>query len=392
MHEPPAPPPEPTDAEPLDGLSVEELRQRLTALDRDLLARVAERQRTVAAIGRAKRRDGRPLRDFAREKVVLEGARRAAAEHGLAPETAERLMRLLIERSLATQEHEQVAARGTGDGGRALILGGAGRMGRWFGRFLAAQDYAVVTSDPAGAADGFPHVEAWEGEAARAEVVVVAAPLAASGEVLGRLAALRPPGLVFDIASLKHPLARGHRALREAGVRAASVHPLFGPSVDTLAGRHVVFCSLGGPGGTEAVAAAEALFADTLAVPVRMTPEEHDRAMAFVLGLSHAVNLAFGEALAASGAVAPDLARVSSTTFEAQAAVASAVAAEHPGLYFEIQALNPHTDEALGLLEGAVAAVRRRTADGDRDGFVEAMVAARRFFAERSPSERPARV
>lgn len=380
--------PHPDDA-PLDTLPLEVLRERLAEVDRDLLARVAERQRTVAAIGRAKRRDGRPLRDFAHEKVVLEGARRTAAALGLAHETAERLMRLLIERSLAAQEHEQVTAGATGGGRRALVVGGAGRMGRWFARFLAAQDYDVATADPAGPVGGYPHVADWEREAARYELVVVAAPLAVSGGVLERLAALRPAGLVFDVASLKHPLADGHRALRAAGVRATSVHPMFGPGADTLAGRHVVFCDLGHAAGAGATEAAEALFADTLAVPVRMSLEAHDRAMAFVLGLSHAVNLAFGEALAGSGAAAPELARVSSTTFEAQTAVTRAVASEHPALYFEIQALNPHNDEALRLLEAAVAALRRRTASGDRDGFAAAMSAARRYLTDRPPSDAP---
>lgn len=379
-----------SDATPPPGdPSVEALRERLSALDRDLLALVAERQRTVSAIGRAKQRVGRPLRDFAREKVVLDGARRAAAEHGLAPETAERLMRLLIERSLAAQERQHVVATAAGEGRPALVVGGAGRMGRWFAGFLDAQGYRVTTSDPAGPTGAFRHVERWEDEAAQADVVVVAAPLAASGPVLGEVAALRPPGLVFDIASLKAPLAAGHDALRAAGVRAASVHPMFGPGVDTLAGRHVVFCDLGGPAGAAAAEAAEALFAGTLAVPVRMDLEGHDRAMAYVLGLSHAVNLVFGEALAGSGATAPELARVSSTTFEAQASVARAVAFENPDLYFEIQASNPHTDEVLGQLEAAASALRRRVAEGGRDEFVAVMDAAGQFFADRAPSRVP---
>lgn len=46
-----------------------------------------------------------------------------------------------------------------------------------------------------------------------------------------------------------------------------------------------------------------------------MDPESHDGLIAYVLGLSHALNIAFFTALAESGEAAPRLARMSSTTF-----------------------------------------------------------------------------
>ena len=63
---------------------------------------------------------------------------------------------------------------------------------------------------------------------------------------------------------------------------------------------------------------------------VVMGLDEHDRLIAFVLGLSHALNIAFFTALAESGEAAPRLARMSSTTFDAQLDVATRVAAREP--------------------------------------------------------------
>ena len=90
------------------------LRDRLTKLDADLLALIAERQRLSEEVARAKRATGHPTRDFQREREVLLNARTAAAKLGLPPALADSLLRLLIRSSLATQEQAQVVAQGQG--------------------------------------------------------------------------------------------------------------------------------------------------------------------------------------------------------------------------------------------------------------------------------------
>ena len=115
----------------------------------------------------------------------------------------------------------------------------------------------------------------------------------------------RPRGLVFDLGSLKTPLRAGLEALVQAGCRVTSVHPMFGPDTELLSGRHVIFIDLG---DKEALAEAQELFAPTMAERVVMDLDEHDRLIAYVLGLSHALNIAFFTALADSGEAAPRLA------------------------------------------------------------------------------------
>ena len=91
---------------------------------------------------------------------------------------------------------------------------------------------------------------------------------------------------------------------------------------------------------------------------VVMSLDDHDRLIAYVLGLSHALNIAFFTALAESGEAAPKLARMSSTTFDAQLDVASRVAQESPELYYEIQSLNDYGAESLEALAQAVERIR----------------------------------
>lgn len=348
--------------------SLEQLREQLDSLDSEIIALIGRRQAIAREVAAAKRATGYPTRDYQREREVILGARRRAEQHGLSPDVAEKVLRLLIRSSLTTQEQVSVATHGAGTGRRALVIGGAGKMGGWFVRFLASQAFSVVVADPAGAPAGLEHVKDWRAIADldAFDFIVVATPLGASGAILAELAARKPAGVVFDLGSLKSPLRAGLAALQGAGVRATSLHPMFGPGVELLSGRHVIFIDLGDAGALEA---ARALFRPTLAEQVVMDLDEHDRLVAYVLGLSHALNIVFFTALAGSGEAAPRLERMSSTTFDAQIDVASAVAEESPELYYEIQALNDYGSESLQALSDAVARLRETIQHRDPAAF-----------------------
>lgn len=363
---------------------IEALRAALTAVDRQLLGLVAERQRIVESIGRTKRRSGRATRDFNRERVVIEGAMAEAERLGLPAQLAETLLRLLIRSSLTTQEQARVAAEGSGSGRRALVIGGAGRIGRWFCGFLESQRYAVSVADPTATDIPWPLHADWRTLPLDEDVIVVATPLEVTGRILAELAERRPAGLIFDVGSLKTPLRAGLATLADAGCRVTSLHPMFGPDTRLLSGRHVIFVDVG---CAEATAEARRLFEPTMAELVDMDLDSHDRLIAFVLGLSHAANIAFFTALAESGEDVPQLASLSSTTFDAQLEVARRVAGENPSLYFEIQSLNEYGPAVLSALEHAVSRIRAAVTEGDADSFVTLMEQGAEYFARRRRPE-----
>lgn len=364
--------------------NLEALRKELADLDEEILQRIARRQEVAARIAEVKERSGRGTRDFAQEKEVVERACRTARRLGLARSLAEELMRLLIRSSLTRQEQFRVTRRAGGSGRRVLVIGGAGRMGQWLVRFLSSQGFAVEIADPAGPVEGFPWLADWSESPLDQDIVIVAAPLRATREILAGLARRRPSGLVFDIGSLKSPLREGLKALVEAGVRAASIHPMFGPDTELLSSRHVVFVDVG---DHRACREARALFDSTMALQVEMSLEEHDRLIAYVLGLSHALNIAFFTALGESGEAAPRLARLSSTTFDAQLAVSASVARENPKLYFEIQSLNDYGTESLTALLYAVERLRSVVRAGDEEGFVALMEKGWEYLSSRNDAE-----
>jgi chorismate mutase/prephenate dehydrogenase len=142
----------------------------------------------------------------------------------------------------------------------------------------------------------------------------------------------------------------------------------------------VIFVDLGVP---EALERARELFAPTMVERVVMGLDEHDRLIAYVLGLSHALNIAFYNALADSGEDAPRLAKLSSTTFDAQLDVATRVAQDSPDLYFEIQALNDYGAESLEKLARAVESLRTSVLSQDRAAFTALMLRGRDYLEDR---------
>jgi chorismate mutase / prephenate dehydrogenase len=371
-----------------DDVTLDDLRRRLNEIDRQFIALIAERKAISGEVARVKRSTGYPTRDYERERDVILGVRAAASELGVSPALAEEILRLLIRSSLQTQEQASVAARGAGTGRRALVIGGGGKMGGWFVGFLGSQGFTVEVADPSGGPAGVPHVEDWRKTDLNYDYIIVATPLGVTDAILSDLALRRPPGVIFDVGSLKSPLRSGLLALKTHGCRVTSLHPMFGPDTELLSGRHVVFVDLG---HAEALASARELFAPTMAEQVVMSLDDHDRLIAYVLGLSHALNIAFFTALAESGEAAPRLARMSSTTFDSQLDVATRVAQESPELYYEIQSLNDYGAESLEALTKAVERIRTAVFSKDQQAFAALMRRGRDYLEDRrSVAERRA--
>jgi chorismate mutase/prephenate dehydrogenase len=363
------------------AMNLDELRTALTDLDGQLIELVARRQALSEQVAAVKRATGRPTRDFGREREVILRGRTAAGQLGVSPDLAESLLRQLIQSSLATQEQARVAAQAHGSGKRALVIGGHGKMGGWFAEFLASQGFRVAIADPQGGLAGFDTLADWQNDPLDFDLIVLATPLSVTTKLLEFLAQRAPRALIFDLGSLKTPLRAGLEALVKAGCRVTSLHPMFGPDTALLSGRHVIFIDLGNAAALEE---AQQLFAPTMAERVVMGLDEHDRLIAFVLGLSHALNIAFFTALADSGEAAPRLARLSSTTFDAQLEVASRVAAESPDLYFEIQSLNDYGAESLLALQQAVERLVAAVKAGDAREFTALMNRGRAYLDVRA--------
>lgn len=372
-----------TDA-PLTADELLELRQRLDEIDSGIVDLIAERQAVVTVIAEHKLKVGSPLRHYEREREVIDRGVARAESHGLAGSVARDILQTLIHHSLSNQETHKLVQSDHGQGRRALVIGGMGRMGVWMSRYLDMVGYSVDVADRVEGETPFQRVDDWEAVALDYDLIVVAVPLRPSNDILLRLAEIRPECLIFDIGSLKSPMREGLDALRDKGCRVCSVHPMFGPDEIGLSGRHILFVDMG---DQEALREARALFSHTAADCVELSLEEHDEVMAWVLGLSHLVNIAFAGALAESGEAVPLLKQISSSTFNAQLNVATQVVSENPHLYYEIQQGNDNTAEVSAQFRKVLDELINAVVENDEAVFTNYMGAARQRLATEQGDE-----
>lgn len=345
------------------------LRQSIDALDREMLAVLARRMAVVGEIAAWKRAHAAPIRDFAREREILEDRARTAEGLGLPPGAVESIFRLVLwasrdrQAALRTELPPDVLPR------TVAVVGGKRGMGACMARLMGDLGHAVLVADldtPLTPRDA----------AARADVVIVSVPIEATERVIAEVGpAVREDALLMDVTSLK----RGPVAAMLAATRASvlGTHPMFGPSVHSLQGQRIVFCR--GRGDAWAEWARRMLTARGLVV-TEVTPEEHDRAMAVVQVLTHFETQVYGLTLARLGRPLADSLRFTSPAYLMELYVAARHFAQSPVLYGPIEMLNPLAAEVIEAFRAAARELGDVLAAKDQARFEAAFAEVRRFF------------
>lgn len=319
---------------------IEACRNGITALDQEIFRLIKQREVLSAQIGEAKRGLNIPDRDIAREKAVFDHALKLATTLDLPQSLATALQQLIIEVSLSRQERDRIKQSALHQALSVLVIGGSGRMGGWLSRFFADSGHNISVVDqvkPDFEANYYQHLDE---RVLEQDLVVIATPIRVSASILNKLKdySLKKP-VIFDVSSVKTPVFASLAELRDQGVKVTSLHPMFGPSVQLLFGKHLIITSLG---VREADDLARSLFKSTALTVVDMSIDEHDRTMSKLLSLSHMINILFVTALKHSHVPIESLERLASPTFSNCLSMARKVFDENPHLYYEIQALNPH--------------------------------------------------
>ncbi len=365
----------------MDTKKLDHLRRKLDEIDEAIIKLIAERQFNVEQIGNVKLDTNSPTRDYQREKQVFDKVKTHAKNNHLDPNIAQQIFELVIETSLSKQEIQKVKESNYGANKSALIIGGNGKMGQWFAHFLSSQNFDVHIHDLEPLSEQHNFVADYKQIELNHDYVIVATPIQKSAEILQELIELQPSGIVLDISSIKSPLRLPLRQLADSGCKVVSIHPMFGPDIQLMSGKHVIFIEMG---NEEAVNQVKQLFKPTMAERIDMKFEDHDRLIAYVLGLSHVVNIAFMTVLSESGEAADLLSKLSSTTFDAQLSIANNVSSENPNLYFEIQKLNHYSPTTLNALSDAVQRIIQMIHQDNQTAFVNIMNQAKNYMTQRS--------
>ena len=240
------------------------------------------------------------------------------------------------------------------------IVGGLGRMGKWFAKFFKGAGLPVFISDL--------HTEpSSEDLTRRCQVIILSLPMEAFPKVVAKIGPLLPEGsFMTDLCSLKQ--SQVACMLEHTRCEVVGTHPLFGPAEDSIRGRRVALC----PGrGKRWFSWWEGLLRQHGAVISVVSPEKHDRTMAWAQALNHFILLCLGKALGDYGIDLQQILALAPPSFEQQMNIVARLYHQDPELYATIQMSNPYTDSVLETFSRSGENLRKIIKERDRSAFIE---------------------
>jgi prephenate dehydrogenase len=266
------------------------------------------------------------------------------------------------------------------------IIGGAGKMGRWFARLLLKEDFAVIISDTNNEAL-LAAQEELKVETAlnpqimnNADIILLAVNIDSFEETVKEIAPHQRPGQVIaDITSLKEqPVELMHRYLEKAIV--LGTHPLFGPGAKDLANQNFVLTPTNEIENALAHKVMNYLQRHLSKVTI-LTPQKHDEMMSVVLGLAHFISIVAADTLGDIGQL-QQLKDIGGSTYRVLTTLVESVVSEDPELYASLQMRLPYVQEMEELFQMHAAKWAGLVRQGDRQGFVKNMNALKYKFAK----------
>ncbi|HCY85458.1 MAG TPA: bifunctional chorismate mutase/prephenate dehydrogenase [Desulfobacteraceae bacterium] len=335
------------------------MRDEIDRIDSEILLLLARRQAQVEKVVALKKAHNMPVYHPAREEDLISRLRSQATQAGMNPDYLEDLYRVILRQSRIKQTRK-MALKGLRPEAKVLVVGGAGQMGAMFVRLFSRSGYEVRVLDR----------EDWD----RApefckdiDLALISVPIEKTCEVANAVAPLLPPDAVMaDLTSVKQaPVADMCQAHKGPVI---GLHPLFGPTTDSLDKQIVVTCDGRDSDACQWVVEQLNLWG---AVIVPATAGEHDAVMEIVQALRHFATFCFGDFLCQRHAPLERTLEFSSPIYRLELGMVGRLFAQDPGLYAEIIFATP---ERRALLKEYIQSLSRHLDmldRNDKSGFID---------------------
>lgn len=332
------------------AIELNELRDQIDSVDKQILHLLAERLSLVEKVGEVKSQYGLPIYAPDREAAMLASRRDEAEKLGVPPQLIEDILRRTMRESYASEKDSgfkclQPELRSV------VIIGGYGQLGGLFARMFRLSGYTVhiIGRDDWEQADAL---------LANAGLVVVSVPIHLTTDIIHRLDNLPHDCILCDLTSIKsEPL---QAMLNTHAGPVVGLHPMFGPDVPSFAKQVIIHCNGRGSDQYQWLLQQFAIWGASLCA---IEASEHDQGMSLIQALRHFTSFAYGLHLSRENPDLDKLLQLSSPIYRLELAMVGRLFAQDPNLYGDI-ILSSQTNidmikrfhrcfgEALQMLEG----------------------------------------
>ena len=254
---------------------------------------------------------------------------------------------------------------------KVTVIGGRGMMGQFFFKQLSTVGHNVSILEH----DDWKYADRL---LSGAELVLVCVPIECTLDVIqSAVKYLAPTTALADITSIKTPIVQTMLELHKGPIM--SLHPMFGPSVQSFLSQNVVVC----PGRKEEASQWFLDFIETQGGKLIVcTPEEHDQMMVFIQTIRHFCAFSLGVFLAEEGMDISRSLDFSSTIYRLEIDMLSRLFAQDVSLHMNIMLAQEERRKAIGRLVHTYSRIAHLVAQKDQAALKREFEAASSIFSE----------
>lgn len=348
------------------------IRDEIDQVDQAILQLFSRRLALVKKVGEVKHKQGLPIYVPEREADMLAARRAEAEKMGVPADLIEDVLRRLMRESYASENDFGFKTLNPAIK-KIVIVGGTGKLGGLFARFLRQSGYVVQALGREDWANA-------EQILADTDVVIVCVPI---NQTLATIERLKPylteNMLLTDLTSVKRQPLEKMLEVHQGAV--LGLHPMFGPDIASMAKQVVVRCDGRYPERYQWLLEQIQMWGAKI---FQVDAAEHDHSMTYIQALRHFATFAFGLHLSKQPVNLANLLALSSPIYRLELAMIGRLFAQDGGLYADIIMDKPENLAVIESLKQTYADSLAFFEKGDKEGFIQAFEEVKHWFGDYS--------
>jgi len=253
------------------------------------------------------------------------------------------------------------------------IIGGTGKMGKWFKKFFDKNGCKVLLSGRKSKLKAEKLIE-------KSDLIIFCVPISVTEKTIKKYAKLVTKGkAITDFTSLKEAPLKAMMKNSSRAVEVFGMHPVFGPKVSNIKDQSVVLCK--GRGKKWFNWMKKMLTKNKARVKI-CSAKKHDQMMAVVQGITHFRTISFGDSLRKLKVNLSNSIDFASPIYRTRMQLLGRIMSQDPELYADILMKNKNTLKAIRQLNQSTKKLEKIIKRKDNSAFVKYFKQSSDFFSK----------